>query len=60
MLRIMANENFDTWRTNTKVTLETVRATKEYLDREFAKCEDWGTLNKSIKGLFDDIRGLRK
>ena len=38
MLRIMANENLDSWKTTTAVINETVLATKEFLQSEFDKC----------------------
>ena len=37
MLRIMANENLDSWKTTTAVINETVLATKEFLQNEFRK-----------------------
>lgn len=52
MLRIMANENMEQWRSSPVVINETVAATKEFLDRELAKYETWDDLNKSIKMLF--------
>jgi len=55
MLKIMANENFDTWRTNTNVTTETVRAAKDFLDGELGKYESPKEIlaaNKTISGLF--------
>ena len=37
MLRIMANENLDSWKTTTAVINETVLATKDFLQNEFDK-----------------------
>ena len=56
MLRIMASENLEGWGTNPAVAIETVLATKEFLDGELAKCETWATSDKSIRGLFDSQR----
>ena len=57
MIRIMANENMEDWKTNAGVVVETVSAAKEFLDAELTKCT-WKTLNKSIKSLFEDSRGF--
>lgn len=53
MIKIMANENMDTWKTTTSVMLETVLTAKEYLESELKKYDSWETLNKSIKRFFD-------
>lgn len=52
MIRIMANENMDQWGMNPSTTLETVRATRDYLDGELGKCV-YKDSNKSIRVLFE-------
>ena len=47
MIRIMANENMDQWGMNPSTTLETVRATRDYLDGELGKYESWEKFQKS-------------
>lgn len=62
MIKIMANENMDTWKTKPSVINETVLVAKEYLDKELAKCENWKEFkraNKSISSLIDGIKGFR-
>lgn len=51
MIKIMANENMDTWKTTTSVMLETVLTAKEYLENELSKYETWEEFrsNKSIR-----------
>jgi len=41
MLRIMANENLDSWKTNPRVVYETILTTKEFLNAELQKYESW-------------------
>lgn len=53
MIKIMANENMDSWGLNPVVVNETVLAVKEFLDAELAKHKTWATSNTCIKGLFD-------
>ncbi|MFA5376816.1 MAG: ParB/RepB/Spo0J family partition protein [Dehalococcoidia bacterium] len=53
MIRIMANENMDDWKSSPAVVNETVSVAKEFIDAEMAKAESWETLNESIKRLFD-------
>ena len=48
MLKIMAEENLE-WSTSPAVIIETVLATKIFLDAELAKCETPSQFNKSIK-----------
>jgi ParB/RepB/Spo0J family partition protein len=47
MLKIMANENMDSWKSNPAVIMETVSAAKEFLDAELAKYE---TLEQFMAG----------
>jgi hypothetical protein len=37
MLKIMANENLDHWKTDHSMIIETVVAVREFLDRELVK-----------------------
>jgi len=53
MLKIMANENFDTWKTNTTTTMETVRAAKDFLDNELKNYDDWKALGKYTQRFID-------
>ena len=46
MIRIMANENMDHWKSNPAVTLETVRAARDFLDAELAKYDTWEEYKK--------------
>ena len=59
MIRIMANENMDQWGMNPSTTLETVRATRDYLDGELGKYDSWESANKSISSLFTEVKGFR-
>lgn len=52
MIRIMANENLDTWKTTPAVINETVAVTKDFIDSEMAKAETWEASNNSIRCLF--------
>lgn len=56
MLRIMANENMDEWRSSPAVINETVFAAKEFIDSELAKYETWEAyrLNKNINPIVSD------
>lgn len=47
MIRIMADENMEQWKTNAGVVVETVTAAKEFLDDELAKCKTWKEFQKS-------------
>lgn len=51
MVRIMANENFQDWRSTPSVINETVLAAKRFLDGELAKCETWKDI--SVKNMTD-------
>ena len=46
MIRIMANENLDDWKTTPAIYTETVLVAKEYLDGELAKYESWEELQE--------------
>lgn len=48
MLQSMAEENLD-WSTNPAVILQTIRATKEYLDNILKISTDWQEFNRSCK-----------
>ena len=54
----MADENLDLHSTGPAVVIETVKATKQFLDDELAKSKSWGTSNKIIKGLFDSEKAF--
>ena len=54
MIRIMANENMDDWKSSPAVVNETVSVAKEFIDAEMAKAETWKDANKSISVLFDN------
>jgi ParB-like chromosome segregation protein Spo0J len=56
MLRIMANENMDMWKSVPSVLYETVRAARDFLDKEIKKYWAWEDfcLVKSNQALFDD------
>ncbi len=55
MIKMMANENLDQWKTNPKVINESVRVTKKFLDDELAKYDSWKEIrsNDSIRPIFD-------
>lgn len=63
MIKVMANENMEDWKTNPGVVVETVSAAKEFLDAELAKAKSYGTLHKNMKRLvdkhnFDKVRSI--
>lgn len=53
MIKVMANENMEDWKTNLGVVVETVSAAKDFLDAELSKAKSFKTLNESIKRLVD-------
>ena len=53
MIKVMANENMEDWKTNLGVVVETVSAAKDFLDSELSKAKSFKTLNESIKRLVD-------
>jgi len=57
MIRIMANENLDSWKTAPAVVIETVRAVKEFLDGELAKCNNYEEFrsDKCIRPNFPEV-----
>ena len=58
MLRIMANENMDEWKSTPAVINETVSAAKAFIDAELAKYETWGDFDEQasmFRGLFTAI-----
>ena len=56
MIKIMANENRDTYKANRAVMVETVRVARDWLREQMEG--EWETLGKSIQGLFDSQRGF--
>jgi len=46
MIKIMANENMDDWKTATSVVNETIWTTKEFIEKEVAKYETWEEAEK--------------
>lgn len=54
MLRIMAGENMDIYKSDPKVINETVQVAKEFIDAELAKYETWGELAKKA-GVFTSL-----
>lgn len=59
MIKTMANENLDTWRHHTAVILETVAATKEFLDAELSKFETLEEMRQSNSHL-TKILGVKR
>lgn len=45
MIKIMANENLEQWRSSPAVVNETVSTVKQFLDGELKKCKDYRELN---------------
>lgn len=60
MLQIMCQENLDEWKLNPAVIKESVRVTKEYLDGELEKYENWEDLKMSDKSIihFDNRKAF--
>ena len=56
MIQIMAEENLN-WSTAPTVMVQTVRATKEFLDAELAKYETWDHAEESFSMIFDSCPG---
>jgi len=52
MIQIMANENRVEYKTNTFVTLETVKAARDFLNAELAKYESW---EEAPRGLINSL-----
>jgi hypothetical protein len=61
MLQIMANENMEQWSSSTSVVIETVKATRDFLNSELAKYDSWEEFraNRFISSLIDGERGYR-
>jgi hypothetical protein len=53
MIKIMAEENMDSWKSSPMAINEAVLAMKEYLDGELAKYDTFGASNETIKRLVD-------
>ena len=54
MIRIMANENIEEWKTSPSVIHETIKVAKTFLNSELAKYKPWDEcqrLNKFISSL---------
>jgi len=47
LLRMMANENLDTWKTTPSVINETVLAAKEFIEREIKNYKTWTEVNNT-------------
>jgi len=58
MIKIMANENLEDWKTNPAVINETVLAVRDYLNAQLAKFDNWETSHEVIRGLFDNQRAF--
>lgn len=61
MLRIMANENMDDWKTSPAIINETVSAAKTFIDAELAKYETWDEFyaaKNSIVTILDNERSF--
>jgi len=58
MIKIMANENLEDWKTNPAVVNETVQTVKKYLDTQLAECKSWETSNKIIRSICDSQRAF--
>jgi hypothetical protein len=53
----MAHENLDTWKTTPAVINETVRVTKEFLDKGLKKYKSWEKFKKSPAKIQDIFSG---
>ena len=60
MLRIMANENMDTWGLSPVIINETIIAAKEFMDKELKKYETLSTSNKFIKSIFKNEKTFQE
>jgi hypothetical protein len=61
MLRIMANENMETWHLDPIVINETILSVIEYLERIVQACnEEWDSFPESIKSLFKNKSGFTR
>lgn len=58
MIKIMANENLEDWKTNPAVINETVQTVRDYLNAEIAEGDSWETSNNLIRSLFDSQRAF--
>ena len=57
MLKIMANENMDDWKTTPAVIHETVLAAKEFIEKEIE--QEWKVLSNVIQNLFENEHGYK-
>ncbi len=53
MIKIMANENFEDWKSSPLITIETVSAARKYLDSVFAHARSFYALHENVKTLTD-------
>ena len=58
MIRIMANENMNDWQMTPSIVYETIRATRDFLDAELAKYENWEEAKKVT--IFSNLFGNEK
>lgn len=57
MIKIMANENRDTYKANRAVTIETVRVARDWLRKQMEG--GWDSLDKSIRAIFNSEPAFR-
>lgn len=57
MIRIMANENRDSYKANRSVTIETVRVARDWLREQME--DGWDSLDKSIRAIFNSEPAFR-
>ena len=60
MIKIMANENRDSWKCSPSVINETVWVVRDYLDKELKKYKTWESTPISMSSLFEDEHGWRR
>lgn len=60
MIKIMANENMESWAQSAAVINETVKVARDYLNGELAKADSWERVNESIKSLFSSPESFTK
>lgn len=53
MIKIMANENFEDWRSSPLITTETVSAAKTYIDTALKQAGSFDALHENMKGYTD-------
>ncbi len=60
MLKIMANENHDTWKTEPRVIFETILTVREFLDAELQKYENWSNVGENAHVSFASNRQFQQ